>query len=445
MASTSPHSLRSLSSPPTTSPADEGPVSAASLSGLPLELKEKVVEHVRELSSIQAVIEEAEEPGEADKPRYVNSLKMLKDVDRDFYRLCAPYVWEDLNLSQCSPKQLQSLVDEILPLRAGYVQSLSFPVRLSEPKPQQQDDTADAACDEEGALSLVHPVGTDGDTPEEQARAALLASSVDQCSSARRMYYDDMSVSQTNSKAILSALPALSSLADLHVAFFPINGRLPLLLAAVPRLTTLILDCGSDYGGTALPIDPEAFNAALLAMRDLKELSICANGAFIFDDTFFLLPFSFSLTTCSLSTDAVGPGALYGFLQRCGRNLQRLDLDANDDDVFGPSSAPTPSLIHLTSLGVTTFGTAPYIACFGSSPISTFSFSSHGLWDIKPLLAFFERHAGTLRNVKLEVDSTEYASGERISDEDEREKVEEVKRWCESRGIDIEIRIEVEG
>ncbi|GAA5885838.1 hypothetical protein JCM6882_007579 [Rhodosporidiobolus microsporus] len=183
----------STAASPGSSPSSNEPVKAASLMGLPEELKKLIVKDVQADDDryFFSCAEEEEYFSAVASPR-CDSLRMLAATSRTFYRLCAPEVWEELRLDDSSTAWLLHPVKYLLPKHGQKVKKLHLqPCRVQDkvllPETVSEDEwLSDATLpawivEEAETLSGISSSGLPRRVRELRARSLLLAAAIRLC------------------------------------------------------------------------------------------------------------------------------------------------------------------------------------------------------------------------------------------------------------------------
>ncbi|GAA5885786.1 hypothetical protein JCM6882_007563 [Rhodosporidiobolus microsporus] len=423
MASQSPMPSSTAASPHT-SPSSNEPVKAASLMGLPEELKKLIVREVKEGPGryFYSSAEEEAKLGAVVLPN-LDSVRMLASTNRAFFRLSSPVFWEELRLDEGSTASLLHAVKYLLPKHGRDVKFLALqpcrqdngwllPETIEAHEWVSNASLSTSIVKEAEALSGVSSSGLSKRVRKLRSRGLLLAAAIRLCPKVvrveleqfdwelgdkvpGRVYEVDHTMEEV--KRNLGA-----SLVDLTVYFRHKTSNstehIGALLTACPNLTSLVLVLDFPLPAS---LDRRALGDGLSGLRRLKKL-VLGWGA-VLDDRLLRLPFPFSLSSLVLHEDngtAVRDFASYNtFFTTLSPTLTKLNWYTSDVPI--PVGISFPSLPHLNDLVFRTLQGATVLRTFADSPLKNLEIQSTPFIDAKAWCDFIESKRETLRRVSI--------------------------------------------
>ncbi|GAA6007692.1 hypothetical protein JCM10207_004841 [Rhodosporidiobolus poonsookiae] len=387
------------------------PVKAASLAGLPVELQSQIAEYTFDGGGgddCKSV------PLKENQPDPSQTILALSLVNRHFYQLCTPLVWEALNITDKNTYALLDVIRQVLPGKARYVKHLILGtlrhwLKLEARNEFEEEDINRSYNAIEAAQSLytgnfnrLHSLGG----RVRQARALLDAVVLNECHNVRSVEYSstDTWASSSSFFPVLDALvqrPAFLTSLDLE---FPLGVPKGDILAAVirsqPSLVTLVIDCGhADH----LNFDRPALYSALATLSSLTSLTLY--GRNLFDGDLFSVILACPLVDLALDPfeDSVSIAAIRCFVRPFTSTLRTVYLllsSVTPDDTHTPAPLLLP---HLESLDLEIeddLSVLPYI--FGSSLVNVNIIRDHnGRLADAAFVQFLDAHRDTLRTIKV--------------------------------------------
>ncbi|GAA6039847.1 hypothetical protein JCM8097_006761 [Rhodosporidiobolus ruineniae] len=382
------------------------PVLVASLASLPTELKARIAAHASHLRRCYDASAVRSKASKQKTSRVHDNLFALSKVDGVFHELCAPWVWETLDLTDRTDNAILESVQHILPRVGEYVKSFTFRVLADE-----KYEPSKAVASRERQL---------------RTRDLLAAAALRLCPNVKTVEVFELSGVPINALCKAVAAGCVRKVERLQLYFFTLPSGSSVSAATLAAMITAcpeLRDVELPYSAAREPSNPhQPLYEAFAGTKNLRCLHF--GGPRAVTDKLLALRFSSSLHWLSLGSwaNSITLNTFRDFIAQHRSTLWHLDFGLSLEPANRSAYDPPLDLPELNSLTLSTTVEPVFLDLFVSSPIGTFKLSNTSSpFSFAQLKPFLKAHKETLVEVVVEED---------IKKDIGEQEVARIEDWC---------------